>query len=300
MSAIQTTSQPVGSQSTAGVSSWIRRHPLLTLFALVYLFEWIILIPLALSSQGLFPQVPAILGLAGGWGPALAAIIVTGITEGRKGVRTLFARFLIWRVGIQWYIIALFGLAAAILGGIGLSVLFGGARPLIPAMGFPLPTVVFAFVVTLLFGAVFNTEEIAWRGVALPRLQATHSALVASLILAVPEGLSHLPNFFNKSIAFYQTVGLVAFMLFSIAMTIVYTWVFNNTRGSLLVVTLLHASQNAWANLLSDNSARPFYFTVGLLALVAIILVIAFGPARLGRTPVSPLKGVPDAPASPR
>lgn len=276
-----------------GISGTIRRHPLITLFALVYVFEWIILVPQALASRGLFPQIPAILGIVVGWGPALAAVIVTGFTGGRKDVRALFARFLIWRVGLWWYLIALFGLAAATLAGIGLSVLFGGVIPVIPTMGFPLPTVALAFVVTMLFGALINTEEIAWRGVALPHLQATHSALVASLILAVPEGLSHLPYFFNSSITFYQTVGIIAFMLFSFALTVIYTWVFNNTRGSLLILTLLHASQNAWANLLSDNTARPFYFTVGFLVAVAIALVIAFGPARLSTSPSSSSRSTP-------
>lgn len=68
-----------------------------------------------------------------------------------------------------------------------------------------------------------------------------------------------------------------------------HTWFFNNTRGSLLIVTFLHASQNAWANLLSDNSARPFYFTVGALVIVAVIVVVTFGPARLSRKQASEL-----------
>ncbi len=180
MSALNlTTPQPISARRS-GLVGFIEQHPVLTLFALVYLFEWIVLVPQALASQGLFPQIPAILALAVGWGPGLAAVIVTG-----------------------------------------------------------------------------------------------------------PEGFSHLPYFFNKGIAFYQTVGIVAFMLFSFALTIVYTWVFNNTRGSLLLVTLLHASQNTWANLLSDNTARPFDLTVGLLIVFAIGLVIVFGPARLSRKPAT-------------
>jgi hypothetical protein len=45
------------------------------------------------------------------------------------------------------------------------------------------------------------------------------------------------------------------------------------TKGSLLIVTLLHASQNAWSNLLSDNSARPFHFTVVLTWIIALALI---------------------------
>ena len=52
-----------------------------------------------------------------------------------------------------------------------------------------------------------------------------------------------------------------------------YTYLFNKTHGSLLIVTILHASQNAWANLLSDNTLRPFQFTVALLWMIAIALI---------------------------
>ena len=80
MSTIDLTAEPPASARASGIVGWVQRHPLLTLFALVYLFEWIILVPMALASQGLVPQVPAILALAAGWGPALAAVIVTGVT----------------------------------------------------------------------------------------------------------------------------------------------------------------------------------------------------------------------------
>ena len=105
----------------------------------------------------------------------------------------------------------------------------------------------------------------------------------------MPEGFLHLPLFLQKDVAFFQNVGIPAFMLFSFALTVLYTWIFNNTRGSLLIVTLLHASQNAWANLLSDDQAAPFYWTVGLLVAVAIAVVAVFGSARLVRGPVPTL-----------
>ena len=63
-----------------------------------------------------------------------------------------------------------------------------------------------------------------------------------------------------------------------------YAFVFNSTKGSLVIVTLLHASQNAWANLLSDNSARPFYFTVALMWAIALGLIV-FTKGQLGYKP---------------
>jgi membrane protease YdiL (CAAX protease family) len=201
-------------------------------------------------------------------------VAVSAVIAGGKGVRSLLRRFLIWRVGIQYYLIALFLLAAVILGGIGLHVLLGGSMPPIPAAGAPIGTIVLSFLLLLLLGFFFNTEEIAWRGFALPRLQARYKVLLAGLLLAIPEVLLHLPLFWVKENPFYPTVGLFWFSAFSVAAVFIYAFIFNKTRGSLLIVTLLHASQNAWANLLSDNSARPFYFTVALMWMIVLALIL--------------------------
>ncbi len=228
----------------------------------------------ALASHGLAPRPPAILNIATGLTPAIAAIIVTAVLAGRAGVKNLFRRFLIWRVGVQWYVVGIFLLAAVILGGTGLHVLFGGAMPEMPIAGAPASLILFAFTVTVIVGALVNTEEIAWRGFALPRLQSRYGALTAALLIAFPESLFHLPHFWNLDSIFYQNVGLFWFTAFTIAIVFVYTYIFNKTNGSLLIVTILHASQNAWANLLSDNTLRPFQFTVALMWMIALALIL--------------------------
>lgn len=53
----------------------------------------------------------------------------------------------------------------------------------------------------------------------------------------------------------------------------IYTFAYNKTRGSLLIVTIMHASQNAWSNLLSDNTLRLFQFTVAVIWMIAIELI---------------------------
>jgi membrane protease YdiL (CAAX protease family) len=176
-------------------------------------------------------------------------------------------RFLIRKVGIQWYAVAFFLMGIVILGGIGLSVLFGAAVPVIPAAGASPLQILLAFVLTVGLGILINTEEIAWRGFALPRLQAKYGALIACLLLVIPESLLHLPYFWNQNVAFYQTVGVFWFTAFSVAAVFLYAYVFNKTRA------ILHASQNAWANLLSDNSLQPFQFTVALMWMIAIALI---------------------------
>lgn len=264
----------VDSTGESRFKAFVRRNPLGSMYGLMFLLAWPILILEALGSHGLVPKPPALLGFATGWAPAIAAVVVTAIIAGGAGVRDLFRRFLIWRVGLTWYLVAFSIMAIIILGGIGLHLLFGGAMPLIPAAGASMFNIALAFVILLIAGTLINTEEIAWRGFALPRLQAQYSTLIASILLALPEAAFHLPYFWNKDSGFYQNVGVFWFTAFTLAGVFIYVFVFNKTKGSLLIVTFLHASQNAWANLLSDNTLRPFQFTVALIWVIALALIL--------------------------
>ena len=270
-----TTTSSVLSSNESGLKVFIKRQPLISMYIIMFVMAWSVMVPQALYSQGLLSApLPMWLELLTGWAPGIAAVLVSAVIAGRSGVRELLGRFLIWRVGLQWYLVALLLLAAVILGGIGLHVLFGGAMPVIPAAGATLINILLSFVLLIVVGVLINTEEIAWRGFALPRLQARYHVLVAAVLLAIPEVALHLPLFWVKENPFYQTVGILWFSAFSVAAVFIYTFVFNKTKGSLLIVTLLHASQNAWANLLSDNTLRPFQFTVAVTWMIAIALIL--------------------------
>ena len=278
----------VSSVSTIKESSLkalIKRQPLLSMYIILFMLGWSGLILQMLISQGSLTVPSAIafvVEVVTGWAPGIAAVLIAAVIAGRVGVRDLLRRFLIWRVGLQWYVFALFLIAAIILGGIGLHILFGGAMPVIPAAGSPVLNTGIVFLVFILLGVVLNTEEIAWRGFALPRLQARYGVLAAGLLLVIPEVALHIPLFFDKTNPFFQTVGIYWFSAFSVAMVFVYIFVFNKTKGSLLIVTLMHASQNAWANLLSDDHmARPFQFSVALVWMITLALIL-FTKGQLG------------------
>jgi uncharacterized protein len=94
------------------------RHPLVFFFIIAYAFSWLAWLPLVLSEDGvglLSFRSPigfyATLAIAS-FGPALAAFIMTGITEGRIGIGRLLRRIVLWRVGLRWYLFALIGLPA--------------------------------------------------------------------------------------------------------------------------------------------------------------------------------------------
>jgi membrane protease YdiL (CAAX protease family) len=195
-----------------GLVAFIKRHPVFSMSILTLAFAWPGLIWEALYSRGLVAsQSPIILSLLIGWVPGIAAVIVSAVIAGRAGIRELLGRFLIWRVGFQWYLVGFFLLAFIILGGIGLYVLFGGTMPAIPAAGSAWWEIVLSLVLLIVVGGLLNTEEIAWRGFVLPRLQTRYGALAASILLAVPEFLLHLPYFWNRDVDFYQTVGVFWF-----------------------------------------------------------------------------------------
>ncbi|WP_157972762.1 CPBP family intramembrane glutamic endopeptidase [Haloprofundus halophilus] len=129
-------------------------------------------------------------------------------------------------------------------------------------------------------------EEPGWRGFALPRLQRQYGPIWGTLVLGVLVGLYHLPAFFTPFLGPITLSGFVAFVLTAIAGSFIYTWVFNGTGGSLLIVILLHAAGNAasglltpifgglgyggWAATIIDGGA----LNVIVFAIVAVVLII--------------------------
>lgn len=255
---------------------FVTQYPLMSMYLGAFVLTWSYFVPNVLHSWGLFPfEMPGVLGLLAGWSPAIAAAAVTGIVEGREGVKRLFGRYLIWRVSGWSYAFVLTFFVPVILGAAGLHVLFGGEMPQIGAFNMQWWEVLLSFLVQTLVLMLLNGEEVAWRGFALPKLHARYNNMViAALLVAIPETLLHAPGFFQKDDPFISSVGIPAFLLFSVALSIIYAWTFFKTKGSILLVALFHASQNAWGNLLTDSSARPFHITVVLLWIVAVTLIL--------------------------
>src|SRR4029079_13147514 len=77
------------------------------------------------------------------------------------------------------------------------------------------------------------------------RLQKGYGPLLGSAILGLLHGLWHLPVFFTPFLGPFTVVSYTSFLLTALAMTLIYTWVYNNTGGSILIAVLVHASINA-------------------------------------------------------
>ena len=219
----------------------------------------------------------------------MAGIILAAI-EGRKGgVRELLRRALIWRVNIGWGIFAVFSFIPLIVGALYLRSMLGGSpvdwsglRPLSS-----IPQSLLILVILAGFG-----EEFGWRGYAMPRLQARYSAFKSSLIISIFWSLWHIPKYFVPGEGqndWMLDAGFVepflGYSLFIFAWSVIYTWVFNNTRGSVLLAAVVHGAGNTWAGYLGNyrgDMGNLWAFAILTLA-VAIIIVVLAGPEHLSR-----------------
>ncbi|HZJ09089.1 MAG TPA: CPBP family intramembrane glutamic endopeptidase [Trueperaceae bacterium] len=160
-----------------------------------------------------------------------------------------------WRVGWLWYAVALFLPLAITVVAIAVHSLAGGSGPDVSRWQGVLgasdgPFIVRLLSLLLIFTLGFDGlgEELGWRGFALPKLQARHTALWASLILGLLWSLWHVPYALTAG-SFMSATPMSWYFLEIVASAIIYTWLFNNTRGSVLLAILLHAAGNTTANL---------------------------------------------------
>jgi uncharacterized protein len=129
-------------------------------------------------------------------------------------------------------------------------------------------------------------EEPGWRGFALLRLQQLYGPLWASVILGTLHGLWHIPAVFTVLFGPLPFADLLPFILTNLFATVLYTWVYNHARGSILIAVLMHAASNAvgsWLTALLKETelAPPETGWVGYIAAHHSLNVIAFGLAAL-------------------
>jgi membrane protease YdiL (CAAX protease family) len=149
---------------------------------------------------------------------------------------------------------------------------------------------------TLAFQIFFFTltEETAWRGFALPRLLKKYNALAASLILGLLWGLWHIPLFLIPG-SFQASLSFPGFLLSALATSILFTWLFNHTNGSVLIAGLFHAATDVSIAALGvmTGGGRLFWLFIALQWAVALAVVLLAGPARLVVRPVEAAEGTP-------
>jgi len=254
----------------------LRGYPLVMFFGISYGLTWtyelVMFVALGRRPIGLL-IVPALLG------PSVAAWTATALIDGREGFQRLLHRYVQWRVPARSYVFVLIGVPLAYF--LGAVILARG----LPANRAPPVSLarfyVSSFVITFLFGGPLF-EEPGWRGFALPRLQERHGPFVGSLILGLLWGAWHLPLYLVPDWADQNggatAAGIGVFLACTVAFALIMTYVFNRTRGSLLLAMLLHASINTFQPVINmfypEQASGEVNALIGT-GVLAVLLIIA-------------------------
>jgi membrane protease YdiL (CAAX protease family) len=269
-------------------SSFLERHALPIGIVLMFVLTWSIDLALAAESRGLLPfHIPLPIAVSLGYGFVASTLIMTRLLRGKHGIVVLLRRYLIWKVGISWYLVVLLLPALIYLAALATYILFEGQVPdfsnNIAHQLFGTTSLLFVFPF-LLFDMLTNGEEIGWRGYVLPRLQWRYNALVSSLILGVIWAMWHIPKFLVVGNA--TPIGW--YLIMTVARAILFTWVYNSTRGSLLLVTIFHAAFNTIFVFLPIapqviGHSGIFELAVIIECIAAMIVTLVAGWANLSR-----------------
>ena len=261
------------------MSAFVKKYPAVSLFLLAMIFGTA---PLLAIATSLLPPGAAQLGALSS---SLAAIVLVRPDGSKGGLRELLCRVLIWRVGIQWWLFALFYVIVPSVAALYLYNLLGG-----PAVDWsgrqPLYTVVPSFIFLTIAAGI--GEEFGWRGFLLPRLQTRHNALASGLIVGVAWATWHVPLFFIQGTSQYEQglqggllPAILGYAAFVIAQSVQFTWLFNNTRGSVLLAAVMHGASNAWGGYI--DVYRGYFgaiLTFGAVSVLATIIIVLIAGAR--------------------
>jgi uncharacterized protein len=232
------------------IKAFIKKHPLLSYFALAFAISWGAVLFVAGGPGGISANSEAsemqvtflypVLIV----GPSVAGILLTALLYGRAGLSEFRSRLLKWRVGARWYVVALLtaplSVTAAVL---ALSLSSSEFVPSILTTSDKTSLLLMGIFAGLMVG-IF--EELGWTGFAIPRMKLRYGILGTGLIVGVLWGAWHFPPFFWGSGAASGTLPLALFLpvlLFTWlpAYRVLMVWVYDRTE-SLLVAMLMHVS----------------------------------------------------------
>lgn len=273
----------------------IKRHPVLAYYVLTFAISWggLLLVIIAGGSsipatveefKRLIPfAIPFML-----LGPSVAGMVMTGLVDGRAGLRDVFARIVNWRVHVGWYAVAL--LTAPLVFTVVLFALSRTSPDFLPGIlttGDKATFVLTGLAAALMVGFF---EELGWMGFAVPRLRLRYSVLTTGLIAGVLWGAWHVlgndlwggptggggaPYTAELPLPVFLTATGFALLVGQLpAFRVLMVWVYDRT-GSLLVAMLMHASLDAATFILGPlamSAVTSFTYSIGVAAAMWIVV----------------------------
>ncbi len=255
-------------------------------FAVTFLWTWLFWLAAAGLGLGMDQPVGGLLMVLGMLGPMLAGIAFTYFTRDREGRRDYCDRIIDFRrIAFRWYLIVFLLVPALTAAAAVLDFVLGGRGATWGEVILNFASEPWAIIPSALFSLIIPfVEELGWRGYVLDRMQARWSALVSGTILGGAWAVWHLPLFFIRGS--YQNglgFGTPAFWLFMVGLvplTVVFSWIFNNTNRSTLAVILFHSMVNFTGELLAVTE-RADALLIGLWFVAAAVVSVAWGPRTL-------------------
>lgn len=247
----------------------IRKHSISFFFFSAFLLPWLIwATTIAQQHNILLWHIPQALAF---WiGLTIAVYVTAYISGGTSAIKDLLSRILRVKIRCRWYLVALFFVPILSVLSMGLYKPFGGEL----VIGNDIATGSLPFVFLIELWLFLITEETAWRGFALPRMQYKYSPLKSSVLLGVAWSLWHIPLFLIAG-SFQSSIPFVGFFISTIATTITMTWLYNNTRGSVFLAAVFHASTDVSIGYLGVMSGSRALFWLFITIQVVAAVVIA-------------------------
>ncbi len=254
------------------VRSIMVRHPLAAYLVVAYALSWAYWVPLAASSRTTEYGVGWPTHMPGLVGPAISAVIVTGVIGGRAGLADLWRRLTRWQCGRWWWsipaILAAGAVGLAVTGGVSDTSDLASYHGISSSFG-PLWAIALVFVINGV------GEELGWRGFLADHLLQRHGCTVTSLLVAVVWALWHIPLFLvSGSFQDFGVAGVVGWAIGLTAGSIVLTWLYRGSGASVLLVALWHTAFNyTSATPAADGAVAAISSTVVMGAAVAVVIV---------------------------
>ncbi len=203
------------------------------------------------------------------YSPAIAALGLVLYHAGWKGIGRFLGRLTLWRCSWIWYGFLIAGIPVLVYAAVAMKGTLGEE----PFPFDPWYQAIPALAIALVVGPI---EEFGWRGLALPLLQRRMAPLWAGLILGAIWAVWHIPAFLVGGTP-QSAFSIVPFLVAIVSVSVIMTALFNASRGSLLLVALVHFQLN---NPIFPD-AQPY--DVLTFTVAAVIVVVLNRESMLGR-----------------
>ena len=240
----------------------IKNNELFSFILITYLISWLLWLPLFFMEES-----NILLIVVGGFGPLIAAFIMTLITD--NNIKKWLGKIFNFKIKFKLYVFVL--LYPLIFYGLISILLYITGNTFTPAKEISLFSYIMNLIAMLILGG--GQEEVGWRGYALPKMIKKYKPLTASFILGLIWIGWHLPLFFIKDSA-QAGLPFIWYIINTLAFSIILTWLYIKSNYSVIPAMILHAGMNMAVNYFPIVLEKTYMYVAFVEIIIAVILVV--------------------------